>query len=173
MSNKQKKYTKERRGRILQDHLAQHGGKLDEDVFIEAASDPDHPAHDYFCWDREKNHQMALRAQVRAFVHGIQIKHLSQKPPRPMQYRDIVVNPPTVSQLPALVTEGHKRVYVQSTDAPDAMLADLRIASVSLLSTRRRAMFTALGLDKCVRRLELNLQDIDRLASATSKADAE
>lgn len=166
---KKKRYTKQLRGEIIDQHLTAHGNEFDEDVFVSEASDPDHPAHDYFCWDRDKNHQNSLRRQARRFINDVEIKYVGDRARKVIEIGEIVIaNPEVTGDIPALIAKDRKRVYVETVDHPDAMLAELRNATIGNLSDRKRAMFTVLGLDYCIRRLELNLKDIQALIAKTA-----
>ena len=49
-ANKRKWFTNEEREEILKMHIAEFGS-FDAPTFVDAASDPRHPAHEWFTWD--------------------------------------------------------------------------------------------------------------------------
>jgi hypothetical protein len=68
---KRQRYTKAERQRIRDQFAALHGGVFYPRLFIEAAEDPDHDAHDWFDWDDEHCGIQWRLEQARAFNRGL------------------------------------------------------------------------------------------------------
>ena len=67
-----RRYTNDERWEIMRVHMDTHGnGELNTVEFLDAASDPAHPAHDYFEWDDSKAAHSHRIQQVRQFFHVV------------------------------------------------------------------------------------------------------
>ena len=64
----EQRFTPETRLAIVQAHVADHDGVYKPDEFVASASDPSHPAHQWFVWDDSKAAHSHRIWQARQFI---------------------------------------------------------------------------------------------------------
>jgi hypothetical protein len=69
-----RKFTKEERQAIYEDHLKKHDGHYDPATFVDEAEDPNHPAHDALEWDDTIAGRAYRIEQARRFVSDLKVK---------------------------------------------------------------------------------------------------
>ena len=88
------RYTTDRRWEILRHHMDTHGGKADPVDFLEAASNPDHLAHEWYEWDDTKAaHEHRLHQTRKFFKINIRAEDSQRVDAGDLAYTVAVVSP--------------------------------------------------------------------------------
>ena len=144
-----KRFTREERLTITKAHMAKHNGVYQPVSFVEAANDPEHPAHGWFTWDDSVAAYAHRLWQARVFpkVHlrrpPMKISDLTQKEVRiEMQEMPAVVSP--------IGSRNGEGGYI-ATDTPEGRAALLEEARLMLLQWlgRFRAILETDEIEVC------------------------
>ena len=137
------KFTMKEREEIVRDHMGKFDGVFKAAEFVEAAKVPDHPAHEWFDWDKEGAAYKYWLHQARLFS-SVKIKVASLEPVGGWKKTEVEpIRVDITKTLPLLVSpvggrsEGGGYVYAisEADSGPQSLLEE---AALMLSQWRRR-----------------------------------
>ena len=148
-------YSSAERWSIIRTHMDTHGGVLNAEEFLAAATNSNHPAHDWYEWDDSKAAHAHRLQQTRQFYHIV----IDKNPPQKVSGGNV-----EYTTLPAVVSplesRWSKKPYYIAADTPEGHEALLEefAASIENWMDKRRGILSktqVTAVEKAVRSLRV------------------